>query len=161
MQNIEAAVGEHNLFAACSPGCCQRSNLLPAQRAIATALLAFLRQQILQQLVTVHRISANLGHNNACSTVCHINSISQRKLACNTCQKRSRHRITSTGNIKHLNGGSRTVQHLLSINQAHAALTAGNNNILNMKFFACSLRHTDNGFVRVFTLTACSLTHFL
>ena len=109
----------------------------------------------------MHRISANLGHNNACSTVRHINSISQQKLAGNTGKKRSRYRITSTGNIKHLNGGSRAVQHLLSINQAHASLTAGNNNILNMKFFACSLRHADNGFIRVFTLTACSLTHFL
>ncbi len=109
----------------------------------------------------MHGIGTNLGYNNACRTIGHKHRICQRQLTCHTCQKRCRHRITRSRHIKHLDGGSRTVQHLRFVYQAHATFTARNDNIFDVKPAPSLLRHSDNGSVLVSTLTACCLAHFL
>ena len=47
MQDIKAAIGKNDFFPAGLPGCGEGGNFLPAQRSVATALLALLREQIL------------------------------------------------------------------------------------------------------------------
>ena len=161
MQNIKAAVSENDFFTAGLPRCGQLGNLLPAQCAVAAALLALLGQQILQQLVAVYRIGANLRHNNASCTVRHKDSVRQLQLASCTCQQRCCHRIACARHIEHLDSRRRTMQHLRAVDKAHAALAARNHHVFNIKFLTSSLRHRHHCLVLIFLLAACSLAHLL